>query len=114
MPMVLRDWNPKFEFKRDMLRTFLVWIKLPNLPLHLWGARSLGKIGSALGNPLFTDEYTANKLRASYARILMEIDVTHKQQDYITIKDSFGNKRKQTVEYEWKPTFCETCQNVGY
>lgn len=46
--------------------------------------------------------------------ILVEIDVTQKQKDYITIKDSAINKRNQVVEYEWKPTFCETCQKVGY
>lgn len=106
MSMVLRDWNPEFDFKRDTLRTFPVWVKLPNLPLHLWGDRSLGKIGSALENPLFTDECTANKSGMSYARILVEIDVTHKQRDCITIKDTFENKKNQTVEYESKQTFC--------
>lgn len=54
MPMVLKDWSPDFDFKRDMLCTLPVWIKLLNLHLHLWSVRSLGNIGSALGNSLFT------------------------------------------------------------
>lgn len=79
MPMVLKDLTPKFDFKRDMLCMLPIWVKLPSLPLHLWGVRSLGKIGNALGNSLFIDECSANKLRLSYARILVEIDVTQKQ-----------------------------------
>lgn len=114
MPMVLKDWNPEFDFKRDMLCTLPVWVKLPNLPLYLWGTKSLGKIGSALGNPLFTDECTANKLRVSYARILVEIDVTQKQKENITIRDKEGNKITQPVEFKWKPKFCELCQKAGH
>ncbi|KAL5170000.1 hypothetical protein HKD37_11G031783 [Glycine soja] len=98
----------------DMLRTLPVWVKLPNLPLYLWGTKSLGKIGSALGNPLFTDECTANKLRVSYARILVEIDVTQKQRENITIRDKEGNKITQPVEFEWKPKFYELCQKAGH
>lgn len=83
VPMILRDWSADFDFKRDMLRTLPIWVKLPNLPLHLWGAKSLGKIGSALGTPLCTDECTANKLRVSYARILVEVDIAQKQKNYL-------------------------------
>lgn len=93
-----------------MLRTLPIWVKLPYLPLHLWGLKSLGKIGSALGNPLLSDECTTNKLRVSYARILMELDTTQIQKEYITIRDHEGKKIQQVVEYEWKPLYCETCK----
>jgi hypothetical protein len=114
MPMLLRDWKPDFSLKRDMLRTLPVWVKLPQLPLYLWGAKSLSKIGSALGNPLVTDECTAHKLRVSYARILIEMDVTQELPQSITIRDNEGNKMKQLVEYEWKPLFFGQCQKLGH
>ncbi|CAJ2641905.1 unnamed protein product [Trifolium pratense] len=114
MPMLLRDWKPDFNLKRDMLRTIPIWIKLPQLPLHLWGVKSLSKISSAIGNPLVTDECTAHKFRVSYARILVEMDITQKLPQDITIKDSEGNKLKQVVEYEWKPLFCDKCQKMGH
>lgn len=78
VPMILKNWCQEFNFKRDMIRTIPVWVKLPNLPLHLWSASSLGKIGSVVGVPMFTDECTANKLRISFARILIEVDITKK------------------------------------
>lgn len=58
--------------------------------------------GSALGKPLFTDECTTSKLRVSYARILVEIDITRKLRDSITINDIDGKKLKQSVVYDWK------------
>lgn len=54
------------------------------------GPRSLSKIGSAIGKPLFINECTANKLRVSYARILVEIDITQKPAETINIKDNEG------------------------
>ncbi|XP_058755867.1 uncharacterized protein LOC131628790 [Vicia villosa] len=114
MAMLLRDWKPNFNLQRDMLRTIPIWVKLPHLPLYLWGKRSLSMIGSVLGTPLVTDECTANRLRVSYARILVEIDITQAPIDEITIKDSEGNRMKQPVEYEWRPKFCHRCQKVGH
>lgn len=76
MPMLLRDWSPDFNLKRDKLRSIPIWIKLPQLPLYLWGATSMGKIGRTLGKPIVTDECTTQRLRISYARMLVEIDIT--------------------------------------
>ncbi|XP_058752173.1 uncharacterized protein LOC131625319 [Vicia villosa] len=114
MPLMLQDWRPGFSLKEDMLRSLPIWIKLPLLPLHLWGVRSLNKIGSALGNPLVTDECTASKARVSYARILVEVDVTQEMRNSINIKDAEGRKLVQPVEYEWKPLFCGKCQKFGH
>ncbi|XP_058771879.1 uncharacterized protein LOC131645220 [Vicia villosa] len=114
MPMLLTDWKPNFDLKKDMLRTIPIWVTLPHLPLHLWGQKSLSKIGSALGTPIVTDECTANKLRVSYARILVEMDITKAPVTEINIRDAEGNKRKQVVEYDWRPKFCERCQRVGH
>ncbi|XP_058766287.1 uncharacterized protein LOC131639859 [Vicia villosa] len=76
MHMVILEWRPDLSMARDMLRIVPIWVTLPQLPLHLWGERSLGKIGSVIGNPLYTDECTPSKLRVSYARILVEVHVT--------------------------------------
>lgn len=114
MTMFIREWTRSFCLKDDMLRTIPIWVKLPRLPLHLWGAASLSKIGSALGIPKCTDECTAHKLRISYARLLVEVDITKKLREHINIKDEKGNIFQQPVEYEWKPLFCERCQKVGH
>lgn len=63
------------------------------------GDRSLSKIESELGNSLFTDECTTNKLKVSYARILLEIDITKKLSETININDGEGRKIPTHVEF---------------
>lgn len=114
MTMLLRDWSPEFNLKRDMLRTIPIWIKLPQLPLYLWGAKTMGKIGSILGKPIVTDECTAQRLRISYARMLVEIDITQEMPKEVTIADNEGHELIQAVEYEWKPKYCGKCKKFGH
>ena len=62
-----------------------------------------------MGNPIVTDECTANRLRVSYARILVEVDVTKDLPKSITICDDAGNKMEQRIEYEWRHAFFKIC-----
>ncbi|CAK8565025.1 unnamed protein product [Lathyrus sativus] len=114
IPLLIREWRPDFKIKDELLRTLPIWVKLPQLPIVLWGDTSLNKIGSALGNPIMTDECTANRLRVSYARILVEMDITKELPQSITIADHAGEKMQQSIEYEWRPLFCNKCQKVGH
>ncbi|CAK8542502.1 unnamed protein product [Lathyrus sativus] len=114
IPLLIREWRPDFKIKDELLRTLPIWVKLPQLPIVLWGDTSLNKIGSALGKPIMTDECTTNRLRVSYARILVEMDITKELPQSITITDPAGEKMQQSIEYEWRPLFCNKCQKVGH
>ncbi|XP_058732852.1 uncharacterized protein LOC131604428 [Vicia villosa] len=113
-PVLLHDWNPKFTLHDDILRVLPIWVMFPQLPLIYWGERSMGKIASAIGKPLMTDECTSKKLRVSYARVLVEVDVTKELKKHITIRDPTGEKLIQQVDYEWEPPFCTPCKKVGH
>ena len=47
-------WTPSFDLQNEALRYFLlgIWIRLPDLPIALWGTDSLSRIGSIIGVPL--------------------------------------------------------------
>ncbi|XP_058777012.1 uncharacterized protein LOC131651365 [Vicia villosa] len=113
-PIMLHDWSPKFTLQDDILRVLPIWVMFPQLPLVYWGEKSIGKIASAIGKPLMTDECTTKKLRVSYARVLIEVDVTKELKNYITIRDPTGEKLMQQVDYEWKPPYCTQCNKVGH
>lgn len=76
VPLVIKKWSSNFDFHDEVLRVILVWFRLPRLPLHYWGEESLSRITSVLGVPLLADECTTSQLRLSYARVLVEIDIT--------------------------------------
>ncbi|XP_015169930.1 uncharacterized protein [Solanum tuberosum] len=89
-PVIMKPWVPEFNFKEEILTTIPLWVKLPNLPLNCWNSVVLSKIGSSVGKPLYADECTTQTSRISFARILVEVDVTRPLAKVIKIQDPKG------------------------
>ncbi|XP_059285740.1 uncharacterized protein LOC132039223 [Lycium ferocissimum] len=113
-PIILKAWSADFDFKEEILRTILLWAKLPNLPLNIWNMLSLNRIGSGLGKPICADDCTTNVGRIFYARILVEIDITRVLPLSIKLSDPKGNKVDQTMLYDWRPVYCTKCCQLGH
>ncbi|XP_075074856.1 uncharacterized protein LOC142162405 [Nicotiana tabacum] len=76
--------------------------------------RSLSRIASVFGRPIFVDECTTKQTRVSYAQMLIEINVTKELPSEVWVMDPIGKKFLQSVTYDWKPAYCEKCQIVGH
>ena len=74
----------------------------------------MSRIASAIGVPLFADECTTKQTRISYARMLIEVDVTKTIPQQITVADPNGRTFVQEVVMEWKPQYCDKCQKIGH
>ncbi|CAI9109144.1 OLC1v1008906C1 [Oldenlandia corymbosa var. corymbosa] len=59
-------------------------------------------------------EYTVNKSKVQYARILVEMKITDTVPDRIVFEDEYGNIQVHRVVFEWMPTQCKKCQNYGH
>nr|XP_016439874.1 PREDICTED: uncharacterized protein LOC107765715 [Nicotiana tabacum] len=114
IPMILKQWTLEFDLTTEFLTEIRLWITLPNLPMSCWGNKALSKIASAIGKPLFADECTSNQMRISYARILVEANVTKKLPTELTLQDPYGRMFQQQAIYEWKPHYCAECMNIGH
>jgi len=55
-----------------------VWIRLLNLPLEYWLERTLLEIAGAIGTPLIIDAATQKRTFGHYARVLVDIDFSHR------------------------------------
>ncbi|KNA03835.1 hypothetical protein SOVF_205340, partial [Spinacia oleracea] len=88
--VIVKPWAAKFNFQEEILRVIPLWVRLPNLPLNCWGSDSLSRIGSVIGVPLFADECTSKQLRVSFARLLIEVDVTKPVQRQVLVQDPSG------------------------
>lgn len=100
-PIIMRQWSLEFNMTNEIMRNVPIWVKLPNLPLYCWGIECLSRIASALGVPLLANENTLNQRRITYARILVEMDVTKATPKEIKIQDINGNIFDQKVVYSW-------------
>lgn len=113
-PMIVKAWAPNFNFNDEILRTIPLWVRLPNLPLNCWSSDSLSRLGSVVGVPVCADEYTTNQSRISYARLLIEVDITKELIRTIPIENEEGKLIEQQVFYEWTPAYCTMCKKIGH
>ncbi|XP_010314925.2 uncharacterized protein [Solanum lycopersicum] len=113
-PIILKQWSPEFDFGSEFLTEIPLCVNFPNLPLNCWGGGSLSRIASAIGVPIFADECTTKQTRISYARMLVEVNVTKKIPQKITVVDPYGKTFLQDVVLEWRPQYCDKCQKIGH
>ncbi|XP_019225767.1 PREDICTED: uncharacterized protein LOC109207324 [Nicotiana attenuata] len=112
-PMVLKYWDPNFQMKDESMRIVPIWINLPGLPIQCWAEEHLGRIASLLGKPICTDRLTAECERVSYARILVDMDITQPMPDEFCVEIP-DRSWMQSVEYEWTPKLCLDCNKFGH
>ncbi|XP_070010090.1 uncharacterized protein LOC142164212 [Nicotiana tabacum] len=113
-PIILKPWTADFDFDKEFPTDIPIWIKLPKLLMNCWGINSLSRIASATGIPMYVGECTAKQIRVSYARMLVEVNVTKPLPDQVEVNDPSGRVFQQAVSYDWKPMFCEKCQVIGH
>ncbi|XP_009792300.1 uncharacterized protein [Nicotiana sylvestris] len=113
-PMILKQWTPDFDIKAEFLMEIPFWITIPNLPMSYWGNKTLSKLANVIGKPLFADECTTKQTRTSYARILVEANVTKQLPTELTVQETSGKKIQLQVEYELKPQYCINCMKIGH
>nr|XP_009759575.1 PREDICTED: uncharacterized protein LOC104212089 [Nicotiana sylvestris]XP_016484351.1 PREDICTED: uncharacterized protein LOC107804915 [Nicotiana tabacum] len=113
-PINLKPWSEDFDFSKEFPSEIPLWVKFPNLPMNCWGSKSLSRIASVLGTPVFADECTTKQTRISFARMLVEINVSRPLPDEITVIDPKGKYFQQHVIYDWKPYFCGVYQVVRH
>ncbi|XP_074267588.1 uncharacterized protein LOC141591013 [Silene latifolia] len=60
------------------------------------------------------DEYTTNKSKLAFARVLIEIDISKDLPMSVSFKTPYQGRVEQKIEYEWIPHFCHTCRRIGH
>ncbi|XP_060172613.1 uncharacterized protein LOC132603526 [Lycium barbarum] len=113
-PVILRDWEHEFQFQPELLRIVPLWVQLPRLPILYWADDNLSRIASCLGKSVCADQLTAQIGRVSYARVLIEMDITQPLPEVLIIEEADGVLRYQEVKYEWRPNVCYGCLKLGH
>ena len=111
---MVKKWSTNFDFKAEILRVMPVWIRLPSLPLHFWGEETPSRIVSAVGVPNLADDCIAKQLKVSYARVLVEVDITKEFVKDIKVRNSTRREFTQRAIPKRRPFFCHKCNKVGH
>ncbi|XP_062114635.1 uncharacterized protein LOC133825747 [Humulus lupulus] len=112
-PVVLRPWTTDLDSVR-MVKSVPVWIRLNGLGLQYWGKKSLSALVSTIGKPIMVDKVTQSRDMVKYARILVDMEISDHPPKSIAFINERGQLVEQLVEYEWLPSKCATCAQLGH
>ena len=100
------DFNPEAE-----ITAAPVWVRLPHLPLHLWGKSSLADIGNKLGR--FLDSAEPKGDQFTCARICVEVNLEKGLPEALHL--TLGEwSHIQELDYEHIPFKCLRCHVYGH
>ena len=108
--LFLAPWTLGFNPQVDITTT-LVWVRLPNLPLHLWGKSTLVDIGNKLGHYLDSADPKGGQFRCY--RICVEVNLEKGIPKSLNL--TLGNwSHIQELDYEQIPFKCNFFHVYGH
>ncbi|GAV92488.1 DUF4283 domain-containing protein/zf-CCHC_4 domain-containing protein [Cephalotus follicularis] len=108
--IALRKWTKDMPLRLEECKSIPVWVKLSNVPIHLWSNLGLSYIASVLGKPLFMDAPTTKRQNLTFARICVDMLATSSFPNVINLDLDDGTSTVVDVEYPWKPQACSLCK----
>lgn len=113
-PLYLKPLSTGFLFQREELQHLPVWMQITNLPLECWTVWALSKLASMVGQPLYTDQLTRKQGRISFARVLVEVNITAESATTIPATLPDGTEMDLPIHFESHFKFCTGCQQMGH
>ncbi|EEF41127.1 hypothetical protein RCOM_0977490 [Ricinus communis] len=111
--LCLYEWDPDFNpFEQKSMNTQL-WMRLYKLSWFYWHPRILTEIARSIGIPLRIDHATLKDDLGHYARILIDVYLSHELPSTLMIERE-GKKLWIETSYKNLPTFRHTCQSIGH
>ncbi|XP_062080902.1 uncharacterized protein LOC133785700 [Humulus lupulus] len=112
-PVIVRPWSSDLDAVK-LIRSVPLWIRLHDLGLQYWGNKCLRALVSTIGKPIMVDQFTRDRTRIQFARILVEMDITDAPPRMIQFLNEKGQLVEQGIDYEWLPMKCKTCLGYGH
>ncbi|CAI9115004.1 OLC1v1015836C1 [Oldenlandia corymbosa var. corymbosa] len=74
-PVVIKRWSVEKGANHKEITHVPVWIQLHSLELKYWNPATLSRIASTLGRPIAADDTTVAKDRATFGRVLVDVEI---------------------------------------
>ncbi|GAV62976.1 DUF4283 domain-containing protein/zf-CCHC_4 domain-containing protein, partial [Cephalotus follicularis] len=108
--IALKKWTKGMSLKLEDCNSIPIWVKLSNVPVHLWSKLGLSYIASVLGRPLYMDTPTTNRHSLTFARVCVDMLASSPFPSSIALDFDDGSSTVVNVEYPWKPQACSLCK----
>ncbi|GAV93032.1 DUF4283 domain-containing protein/zf-CCHC_4 domain-containing protein, partial [Cephalotus follicularis] len=108
--IALKKWTKGMSLKLEDCTSIPNWVKLSNVPVHLWSKLGLSYIASVLGRPLYMDTPTTKRHSLNFARVCVDMLASSPFPSSIALDLDDGSSTVVNVEYPWKPQACSLCK----
>ena len=102
-------WHPNFEPNQDTLRSLLVWVRFPCLPIEYFDYQFLMKLASKVANLVKVDEAIKNISRGLFVRVCVELDLAKPLLSKFELR-----RRVRRIENEGIHLICFECGMYGH
>ncbi|XXG49476.1 hypothetical protein AAC387_Pa02g3653 [Persea americana] len=109
--LLLRHWSPGDE-ENSWPVISPVWLRLKGIPYHCWSSDILLSIAGSIGKPLCLDETTAAQRMLSFARVLVNLNVSKLGPSSLSVELEGDSSVEVTILYENIP--CSCCFSTGH
>lgn len=109
----ITPWFPGFDANTMVVLKMPVWVRLHNLPIHLWNQQVLTGIGNTIGRYIKMDTQRIEERIFTFARICVEVDLSKCLPDQIQLKHR-QRSWTQVIDYENTAFRCRTCRQIGH
>ena len=106
--LFLTPWFPDFDPSSAVITKLPIWVRIPNIPAHLWNFVVFQGIGDTLGRYLAMDTSRGEKGIYTFGRICAEIDISKGLPDQINLKVGDFHWTK-TLDHENTSFRCHHC-----
>ena len=89
-----------------------VWIRLAGLPYHCWSKHILFSLASSIGQPIKLDDITTAQRILTYARVLVNIDLSKLKPPVILV--DLQGERELEIEVSYENCPCSVCYQIGH
>lgn len=107
----LLPWSPE-NGPSDWPSLHPVWIRIYGILYHCWSSNILLSLASSIDSPLRLDDITASQKLLTYARILINLDLSTRKPTEIEVELEGDSEALLSVSYENLP--CSNCLSHGH
>ncbi|CAL1353834.1 unnamed protein product [Linum trigynum] len=106
--LTVMRWYKGFNPWKSMVRSTLVWVQLPDLPIGFIHKEAAMRIGGLIGTPVKVDRATELGARGNFARVCVEVDLTRPLLARYKVEGT-----EYLIQYEGLDHICTECGQYG-
>ncbi|KAJ9181130.1 hypothetical protein P3X46_009293 [Hevea brasiliensis] len=107
--LLIQTWSKEFDLDNTATESAVAWVRLPDLPPHMYNKQVLRAVGDVIGKVLKINYNMGGFVRGKFNQLAVSIDLRKPLVSQFDL-----NEKLQKVEYESLLEVCFECGQFGH